>query len=90
MLPDRVSNPGPLTYESGALPIALRGPVRKLSACVIVAHLCLFHNFFLHGGTTKLVCKNDHHDKKMCRVQEACRQLESQGLTVHVNVLHGL
>ena len=22
MLPDRVSNPGPLTYESGALPIA--------------------------------------------------------------------
>ena len=26
MLPDRVSNPGPLTYELGALPIALRGP----------------------------------------------------------------
>ena len=26
MLPDRVSNPGPLTYESGALRIALRGP----------------------------------------------------------------
>ena len=26
MLPDRVSNPGPLTYESDALPIGLRGP----------------------------------------------------------------
>ena len=26
MLPYRVSNPGPLTHESGALPIALRGP----------------------------------------------------------------
>ena len=26
MLPDRVSNSGPLTYESGALPIALCGP----------------------------------------------------------------
>ena len=25
MLPDRVSNPGPLTCESGVLPIALRG-----------------------------------------------------------------
>ena len=25
MSPDRLSNPGPLTYESGALPIALRG-----------------------------------------------------------------
>ena len=26
MWPDWVSNPGPLTYESGALPTALRGP----------------------------------------------------------------
>ena len=26
MLPDWVSNPGPLTYELGALPIALRSP----------------------------------------------------------------
>ena len=31
MLPDRVSNPGPLTYESGALPIALRGPASSLA-----------------------------------------------------------
>ena len=30
MLPDRVSNPGPLTYEPGALPIALRGPAPAL------------------------------------------------------------
>ena len=30
MLPDRVSNPGPLTYESGALPIALRGPANMI------------------------------------------------------------
>ena len=32
MLPDRVLNPGPLTYDSGAILIALRGPalVRKL------------------------------------------------------------
>ena len=29
MLPDRVSNPGPLTYESRDLPIALRGPAYK-------------------------------------------------------------
>ena len=26
MWPDRVSNPGPLTYESDALPTALHGP----------------------------------------------------------------
>ena len=29
MLPDQVSNTGPLTYESGALPIALRGPAAE-------------------------------------------------------------
>ena len=34
MLPDRVSNPGPLTYESGALSIALSGP-----AWVLVNHM---------------------------------------------------
>ena len=28
MLPDQVSNPGPLIYESGALPIALRDPAK--------------------------------------------------------------
>ena len=34
MLPDRVSNPGPLTYESGALPIALRGPAYFLDTVI--------------------------------------------------------
>ena len=33
MLPDRVSNPGPPTYESGALPIALRGPANQ--TCIL-------------------------------------------------------
>ena len=39
MLPDRVSNPGPLTYESGALPIALRGPAIILSSSTIVYNI---------------------------------------------------
>ena len=35
MLPDRVSNPGPLTYESGALPIALRCPAgENVKKCI--------------------------------------------------------
>ena len=29
MWPDRVLNPGPLTYESGALPTALCGPAAE-------------------------------------------------------------
>ena len=45
MLPDRVSNPGPLTYESGALPIALRGPAtymgKRPDKDIRVFHLCL-------------------------------------------------
>ena len=36
MLPDRVSNPGPLTYESGALPIALRSPAHVGSSEVLL------------------------------------------------------
>ena len=39
MLPDRVSNPGPLTYESGALPIALRGPARPGLIWLVVVGL---------------------------------------------------
>ena len=43
MLSDRVSNPGSLTYESGALPIALRGPAHPF---VILGVLCRFHCFY--------------------------------------------
>ena len=45
MLPDRVSNPGPLTYESGALPIALRGPAfhseKQLANKQLLLHLAM-------------------------------------------------
>ena len=34
MLPDQVSNPGPLTYESGNLLIALHGPATLLALCL--------------------------------------------------------
>ena len=58
MWPDRVSNPGPLTYESGALPIALRGPAwfwgrrfLKFFTIINVCHLgyvtCPGYFFFL-------------------------------------------
>ena len=49
MLPDRTSNPGPQTYESDALPIAIRGPaqyIRLSSWCMIV--------FFFFFGYIKL------------------------------------
>ena len=43
MLPDRVSNPGPLTYESGALPIELRGPAEIPSKKIKGTYIKLVH-----------------------------------------------
>ena len=40
MLPDQVSNPGPLTYESGALPIALHGPAMTILLSVTEKIYC--------------------------------------------------
>ena len=53
MLPDRVSNPGPLTCESGALPIALRGPNRFSDRRTSVPGVCNYGYFPLrHIGNT--------------------------------------
>ena len=38
MWPNRVSNPGPLTYKSGALPTALRSPALCLLIQVLYLH----------------------------------------------------
>ena len=56
MLPDRVSNPGPLTYESGALTIALGGPAVPVVRVTTVYHIlsnkmpwghCISHIFYM-------------------------------------------
>ena len=39
MWPDRVLNPGPLTYESGALPTALRVPAAFDEAWSLAANM---------------------------------------------------
>ena len=59
MLPDRVSNPGPLTYESGALPIALRGPaIDFTSNCFFVQICTLYGNIvFRHTDDDSLSTK---------------------------------
>ena len=53
MLPDQVSNPGPLTYESGALLIALRGP-----ASFKGSNLAIFISYSLLSGGSTLNEKN--------------------------------
>ena len=43
MWPDQVSNPGPLTYESGALPTALRSPDKRNFLTYNIKGLPLLH-----------------------------------------------
>ena len=57
MLPDRVSNPGPLTYESGALSIALRGPAyHSLVKIQLKAHKIKGHLFICTLQCILLYC----------------------------------
>ena len=50
MLPDRVSNPEPLTYESGALPIALLGPAERAYEFVLhMSHSKIKFKLSMHG-----------------------------------------
>ena len=61
MWPDQVSNPGPLTYESGALQTALRGPARYvvyvsilllyvsillLYVSILLLNICIIYTYF--------------------------------------------
>ena len=64
MLPDRVSNPGPLTYESGALPIALRGPAnRDWKVVSIVTGVKYLKEKLVHSITI-FPCGVSKHKKK--------------------------
>ena len=47
MLPDRVSNPGPLTYESGALAIALRCPATLYIQFHSYLYIMIFPRLYL-------------------------------------------
>ena len=62
MPPDRVSNPGPLTYESGALPIALRGPaVIIVTTEVKTSNTCtLEYTARVESGQTTVYLKIEH------------------------------
>ena len=48
MLPDRVSNPGPLPYESGAILIALCGPPYFLGYRAFFPKTAAAFSFFHH------------------------------------------
>ena len=79
MVPDRVSNPGRLTYESGALLIALRGPALNYVNGVSFQgkQLCLFlFVSFLDRGQllTERICsyRRKFFLLKVVSILEAC------------------
>ena len=60
MWPDRVSNPGPLTYESGALPTTLRGPaaliVYLLISCGSGSHALIpYLQIYKNSSASKII-----------------------------------
>ena len=67
MLPYRVSNPGPLTYESGALPIALRGPASILGDLLLERSdfqaAKLFYSLKLYHAVTDYLSRVKAHGK---------------------------
>ena len=56
MWPDQVSNPGPLTYESGVLPTALHGPALEMEEI----YICLLtYSVNIANGTVWEIIVND-------------------------------
>ena len=72
MLPDQVSNPGPLTYESGALPIALCGPAVERSVVKLII-LLLIEGFALFKVELILLPLNKTcHRDRIARLTAPC------------------
>ena len=65
MLPDRVSNPGPLTYESGALPIQESRLIHKLQYARLTHGKGIYHH-------SCAVCENDDLYWMDCCVLHDC------------------
>ena len=74
MLPDRVSNPGPLTYESGALPIALRGPAMFLwKMWQIISKLSLLP-LLIWSNAYAITVKDNYQQPYTCLIVKICLQ----------------
>ena len=65
MLPDRVSNPGPLTCKSGALPIALGGPafpsVKSGNLQMVVLRISVCCDILSHSQQGSVESSLTHH-----------------------------
>ena len=70
MLPDRVSNPGPLTYESGALPIALRGPAPILKGLLCPLDIQSTLVISKSKGPSETLRDIRTSTYQMCRIEE--------------------
>ena len=68
MCPDRVSNPGPLTYESGVLPTALRGPayIDGIESISVSVYFCKITIGGLNRNMRTVYRANDAGELTIC------------------------
>ena len=66
MWPDRVSNPGPLTYELGAQPTALRGPAYIDGMEFLSVYFCKITNGGLNTNMRTVYRANDAEELTIC------------------------
>ena len=68
MWPDRVLNPEPLTYESGALPTALRGPATVLEKpCNRTEHIHCKPIIFCYANYRKILIGTFSVELALCK-----------------------
>ena len=67
MLPDRVSDSGPLTYESGALPTALCGPAKYKCTIQLFNHIISKLSIEKH----QLIMKCGFREQGICREKKS-------------------
>ena len=93
MLPDRVSNPGPLTYESGALPIVLRGLAfmigKNIGAAAATPAAPVPTPMQFYAVFQSLSCRR-HVDNSCSSLVQECRLQHRRGATMLANKPPGI
>ena len=73
MWPDRVSNPRPLTYESGALPTALRGPAQSKETTSRLNKMASLRFYVIFNSISIISGRWVGENERMCVIEPRLR-----------------
>ena len=100
MWPDLVSNPGPLIYKSGALPIALCGPAENNIKFQVIHHVIfsktpalLYFRYFSKYELRELFTLDDPHSsttQQQLEQMHSGHRLTDPSLDSHIAFLYSL